>query len=279
MNEGASRDAHAAAVAALEQELDRDQVDVDALGDELFAVGRLVSSQTALRRALWDRSRTGADRADLLDAMLSGQVSDPTRQVVRVAVSQRWASPRDLAGAVEDLAVRAVVASAERAGALDRLEDELFRFRRIMLGNQELRTALTGEVGTERKSALLDALIGGDGGGGGGGKVTRQTRTLIDQAVLARSSRTVEHTLERYSGVAADRRERLVAHVRSVVELTAEQRDRLAVALSKMVGRSVALNVETDPTVLGGLAIRLGDEVVDATVLGRLDEARRRLAG
>ena len=70
-----------------------------------------------------------------------------------------------------------------------------------------------------------------------------------------------------------------MAHVRSVTDLTAEQRDRLTAALSRLYGRSVALNVEIDATVLGGLAVRLGDEVVDATVLARLDEARRRLAG
>lgn len=272
MNQGASRDALAAAAAELEQVIESDRADTDALGDELFAVGRLLSRQTALRRALWDRSRSGTDRADLLDTMLSAQLSDPTRKVLRTAVGQRWASPRDLADAVEDLAVRAVVASADQAGALDRLEDELFRFRRIMVGDQDLRSALTGEVDADRKSALLDALIGG-------GKVADQTRTLIDQAVLARSSRNVEHTLERYSGVAAARRERLVAHVRSVTDLTAEQRDRLTAALSRLYGRSVALNVEIDATVLGGLAVRLGDEVVDATVLARLDEARRRLAG
>ncbi|MEJ7726243.1 MAG: F0F1 ATP synthase subunit delta [Actinomycetes bacterium] len=271
MNQGASRDALAAAAAELEQVIESDRADTDALGDELFAVGRLLSRQTALRRALWDRSRSGTDRAGLLDTMLAAQLSDPTRKVLRTAVGQRWASPRDLADAVEDLAVRAVVASADQAGALDRLEDELFRFRRIMVGDQDLRSALTGEVDVDRKSALLDALIGG--------KVADQTRTLIDQAVLARSSRNVEHTLERYSGVAAARRERLVAHVRSVTDLTAEQRDRLTAALSRLYGRSVALNVEIDATVLGGLAVRLGDEVVDATVLARLDEARRRLAG
>jgi len=271
MNQGASRDALATAAAELEQVLEDQRTDVDTLGDQLFAVGRLVARETGLRRALSDPSRTGEDRADMFDSMLADQLSGPTRKVVRSAVRQRWASPRDLASAFEELAVRAVVASAERAGGLDQLEDELFRFGRIMIGDQRLRAALTGEVDTERKAALLDALIGG--------KVTPQTRTLIDQAVVARSSRTVEHTLERFSAVAATRRERLVAHVRSVTDLSSAQRERLAVALSRMYGRSVALNVETDPAVLGGLAIRLGDEVLDATVLARLDEARRRLAG
>ena len=79
--------------------------------------------------------------------------------------------------------------------------------------------------------------------------------------------------------MAAARRERLVAHVRSVTDLSDRQRERLAGALSRMYGRQVALNVEIDPSVLGGLAIRLGDEVLDATVLARLDEARRRLVG
>lgn len=271
MNQGASREALAAAAAELEQVLEDKRTDADALGGELFAVGRLVGRETALRRALSDPSRTGDARADMFDAMLGSQLSSATSKVVRTAVSQRWASPRDLAAAFEELAVRAVVASAEKAGQLDQLEDELFRFSRILAGNQELRAALTGESDPERKATLLDALIGD--------KVLPQTRTLIDQAVVSRSSRTVEHTLERFSTVAAARRERLVAHVRSVTDLTNAQRDRLSAALSRMYGRDVALNVETDPSVLGGLAIRLGDEVLDATVLARLEEARRRLAG
>lgn len=271
MSQGASRAALAAAAAELEQVLEDQRTDVDTVGNQLFAVGRLLSRETALRRALTDPSRTGEERADMFDAMLGDQLSNPTRKVVRAAVRQRWASPRDLAAAFEELAVRAVVASAERADVLDRLEDELFRFSRILLGNQDLRAALTGEIDHERKTGLLDALIGG--------KVTPQARTLIDQAVVSRSSRTVEHTLERYSAVAAARREQLIAHVRSVTDLTNAQRERLAAALSRMYGRNVALLVETDPSVLGGLAIRLGDEVLDATVLARLEEARRRLAG
>jgi F-type H+-transporting ATPase subunit delta len=270
MNQGASREALAAAAAELERVLVDDATDVDALGNELFAVGRLLSREISLRRALSDPSRTGDDRAEMFDAMLASQLSEPTRSVVRVAVRQRWASPRDLAGAFEQLAVIAVVASADRAGLLDRLEDELFRFSRILLSDAGLRAALTGEVDAERKANLLDALIGG--------KVTPQTRILIDQAVVARSSRSVEHTLERFSAAAAARREQLVAHVRSVIDLTDAQRERLASALSRMYGRNVALNVETDPSVLGGVAIQLGDEVLDATVLARLEEARRRLA-
>lgn len=46
-----------------------------------------------------------------------------------------------------------------------------------------------------------------------------------------------------------------------------------------MYGHEVGLNVEIDPTVVGGLSVRVGDEVVDLTVASRLDEARRRLAG
>lgn len=271
MNRGASREALAAAEAELERVLEDKQTDVDALGNELFAVGRLLSRETSLRRALSDPSRTGDARGDFFDALMSERLSEPTRAVARTAVQQRWAGPRDLAAAFERLAVIAVIASAERAGGLDRLEDELFRFSRILIGDPALRAALTGEIDAERKKSLLDALIGE--------KVASQTRTLIDEAVIARSSRSVEHTLERYSAAAAARRERLVAHVRSVIDLDEAQRERLASALSRMYERDVALHVEIDTSVLGGLAVQLGDEVLDATVLARLEEARRRLAG
>jgi F-type H+-transporting ATPase subunit delta len=79
--------------------------------------------------------------------------------------------------------------------------------------------------------------------------------------------------------VAAERQQRLVAVIRTAVELTEDQRDRLASALAKQYGSKIQLNVVVDPEVLGGVRVELGDDVIDGTVSARLDEAARRLAG
>ena len=79
--------------------------------------------------------------------------------------------------------------------------------------------------------------------------------------------------------MAAQRRDRLVATVTATVPLTEEQRGRLRTALSRIYGHEVHLNVEIDPSLVGGVRVAIGDEVIDGSVVAKLDEARRRLVG
>lgn len=270
--QGVSREAAAAAVAGLENVLRSPDADAAVIGDELFAVNTLVTGEPSLRRALSDPSRTSIDRAGMLDELLAGQVSPATRTVLGVAARERWTRPRDLTDTLEELAVRATVASVTTRSELDAIEDELFRFRQIVVGTPALRTALADSAGPpERRTTLLDSLLDG--------KVAPVSRRLIDQAVRQPRGRTLEVAIDDYSRIVAERRERLVAHVRAVTELSEQQRERLAAALARMYGHEVGLNVEIDPSVVGGLSVRVGDEVLDATVASRLDEARRRLVG
>lgn len=270
--QGASRQAAAAAVDRLEELLRRPDADPVVLGDELFAVTTLVTGEPALRRAVSDPSRSANDRAGMLDALLAGQVAPATRAVLGAVTRERWTRPRDLTDTLEELAVRATVAGVRTGAELDAIEDELFRFRQIVVGNPALRTALADTTGpAERRQQLLDTLVGA--------KVAPTTRRLIDQAVRQPRGRTLEIAIDDYSRVVAERRARLVAHVRVITDLTDSQRERLAAALARMYGHEVALNVEVDPSVVGGMSVRVGDEVVDATIASRLDEARRRLAG
>jgi F-type H+-transporting ATPase subunit delta len=264
-----------AALAALGDELDRvaeTTEDLQTVGTELFAVSALLGREPTLRRLATDAARSADDRSGLLTGLLSGKVSRTTLDLVASAVSQRWSRPRDLADAIDQAATAAVVAGAEKADRLDALEDELFRFRRILLGEPRLLAVLTDRsVDPQHKAELVDGLVGD--------RVTPETQALLRQAVIEPRGESVLHVLERYSAITASRRERVVAHVRTTTDLTDDQRRRLAAALATIYGRAVTLAVEIDPEVLGGLSVRVGDEVVDATVASRLDEARRRLAG
>lgn len=272
MLQGVSRQAAGASVDELDRVLDRAGESPATVGDELFAVTALVDAEPTLRRTISDPSRTADERAALLDALLDGKVSSTTREVVQTVVRQRWTRPRDLSDTLESLGVRATVAAVDSARELDTVEDELFRFRQIVVANAELRAALADVTGpAERRASLLDSLLDG--------KVTATSRRLVDQAVTRPRGRTIENALDAISKVVADRRERLVAHVRAARDLSDEQRDRLVAALTRMYGHEVALNIEIDETVVGGLSVRVGAEVVDATIAGRLDEARRRLVG
>jgi F-type H+-transporting ATPase subunit delta len=242
-----------------------------ALGNELFAVAGLLASQPALRRALTDPSRSDDNRAGLAAALLSGKVSDDCMSLVRSAAAARWSAPGDLTDAVERLAVQAIVAAAEREGRLDELEDELFRFGRMVASAPELRIALADPfIPADAKRGLLTDLLAG--------KVTPESLRLITQAAVNPLGRSLDVSLDEYARLAAARRQRLVAEVHVAVRLTARQRERLTAALASAYGHQVHLNVVLDPKVAGGMTIRIGDELVDGSMASKLAEARRGMA-
>ena len=108
------------------------------------------------------------------------------------------------------------------------------------------------------------------------GKADEATIALARRA-LRGAERTVGRTLDSYLALAAEERNRAIAEVTVAVPLTAEQADRLRAALSRQVGREVGLQVNVDPAVIGGVRVRLGDEVIEGTVAGRLAAAERQL--
>jgi F-type H+-transporting ATPase subunit delta len=270
--QGASRESLKAARETLGALIRSSDSDLTALSDELFSVTALLDREHPLRRALTDPARDGDARVGLARAVLGEQVGDAAGDLLAWVVRARWSVPRDLATALELLAVEAQVAAAERAGRLDEVEDELFRVSRAVAGAPDLRTALSDlSAPVESRAALVEDLLGG--------RTTEETRRLVRQAVVAPRGRTFDRTVETYGQVAADRRSRLVATVTAVDPLTEEQRGRLAAALQRIYGHEVHLNVQLDPTLVGGIRVELGDEVIDGSVESRLDDARRRLAG
>jgi F-type H+-transporting ATPase subunit delta len=240
------------------------------LGDELFAVAGLLATQPALRRALTDQSRTGEARSGLARALLGGKVSEQVADLVATAAAARWSAPGDLTDAVEQLAVQAIVAAAEQHERLDDLEDELFRFGRVVASEPQLRIALTNPfLPRVAKAGLLGALLEA--------KATPEALRLITQAAVHPLGRSLDVSMEEYAKIAAAIRERLVAEVHVATPLTEAQRDRLRAALGTAYGHQVHLNVVLDPRVAGGMTVRVGDELIDGSVATRLAEAGRRL--
>jgi F-type H+-transporting ATPase subunit delta len=268
---GSSRGAYAAGQRALAQAL-QSGVDSSVLVENLFSMTAVLDGSASLRRALTDPSRDAAARRALVSAIFAGRVSEQAVAVVSELAAQRWSEERDLADAVELLAVEAAIASAEAGGRLDAVEDELFRLSRVVTGNTALREALwdRGRSAAD-KEVLIARLLQG--------KVTPETLRLAVQAVRAPRGRHFDRVLEQYLGVVARRREQLTAVVTAAVPLDDGQRHRLAQALSGIYRKPVQVNVLLDPEVMGGIRVQVGDEVVDGTILRRLEEARRLLAG
>ncbi|WP_406342443.1 F0F1 ATP synthase subunit delta [Streptomyces sp. NBC_00648] len=269
---GASREALAAARERLDALMDNTSVDAAKLAGELAAVTALLDREVSLRRVLTDPSQPAEAKAELAGRLLGGQVGGESADLVSGMVRSRWSQSRDLVDALEELANTADLTAAQKAGALDDVEDELFRFGRIVSSSTDLRSALTNRAATTAaKGELLRSLLGG--------KANAATERLITRLVTKPRGRSLEAGLDSLSKLAAERRDRMVAVVTSAVPLTDVQKQRLGAALAKVYGRQMHLNLDVDPTVLGGISVRVGDEVIDGTIVQRLDEASRRLAG
>jgi F-type H+-transporting ATPase subunit delta len=242
------------------------------VGEGLFGVTGALAGSPGLRRALTDPSRDGEAKATLVAGLFGGKVPEAVVDLVSGLVRSRWSGSGDLTDATEQLAVSAVLAGAEKSGRLEAVEDELFRFARTIAGDQGLRDAFSARTqGGDRKAELVRALLGD--------RVAPETVRLAVQAASAPRGLRTERALESFVEAAARRRRQLVAQVIAATPLTQGQQQRLAVALQRIYGRAVRLNVDVDPEVIGGIRVEVGGEVIDGTVVGRLDEARRRLTG
>jgi F-type H+-transporting ATPase subunit delta len=244
--------------------------DLDRLADQLFSVARLLSGETTLRRHLADPAVPQESRTGLVERLLGSKLDRPALEAVAAAVAERWSRPVDLVNALEALARNAALGSAENSGRLDEVEDELFRFGRILDREPELAGLLADTSRPlDGHTALLDRVLGG--------KVTPTTAMLLRQAVALPRGRHLDVIAEELAELAAARRELSVARVATPVRLTPEQEQRLTTSLSRLYGRPMSLQVELDEALLGGLVVRVGGEVIDGSVAGRIEAARRHL--
>ena len=272
---------HSASRQALDslQEQQRSVVDAKAsapslvaLAEELYAVAGLLVRSPQLRRMVGDPATPAAARVEIVERLIGSQIGKPGQDVVRAAVQLRWSTPWDLCDALESAGDDALFAAAEKGRQLDTVEDELFRFERIIQGDGSL-VALLDEAGVDpaRRQSLLDSLLGG--------KVTDVTMALLKHAVASTRKRSVLHAIDDLLELAAKRQERSIARVVSAAPLSDAQQRKLAEILSAMYDREITLRTALDASVQGGLVIRVGDEVIDGSVASRFASARASLLG
>jgi len=239
------------------------------LADELFTVSQLFRSEAALRRFATDASLAPDTKKGMVQQVFKDLLDERTLALLTEAAGRRWTLSRDLPDVLERLSEIAVVRSAGAKSG--RVADQLFELARIVDRNPQLRDALSDPArSVDDKAALLDSLLGD--------KVEPATLTLAKQA-LAGTYRTMTAALATYRVVAAESQGEIVATVRVARPLSAADLRRLGEILNTQYDTTVHLNVVLDPNVLGGVRVEIGDQVIDGTISGRLDDARRRLAG
>jgi F-type H+-transporting ATPase subunit delta len=268
-----SREAYTSAVERLDSFATGGRpVPLAGVADEILSVAKLLQRQPRLRRALSDPSRPGEDRADLLASILEGKVSEDAATLLRTLVAGRWSSSTEFLSAAERLGVEALLASAQSAGELADVEDELFRFGQTVDGDNQLAAALgASSVPTERRSALAHALLDG--------KARSATIRLTDVALDGFGGRNFSSGLTRIVEMAAERRDRQLAYVTVATPLSDQDEARLAGRLSEIYGRQVEVKVTVDPDVLGGASVRIGPDLYDGTISRRLAHVKSGLVG
>jgi F-type H+-transporting ATPase subunit delta len=238
-------------------------------GEGLFALADLVDHEPRLRKALTDPAVSADAKRSLLGNLVRDRVSDLALTVAEDVVGARLRE-HELTEDLDALAAEAVFTAADRPGELERVEDEVFRFSRIYAQAGELRQALTDPVlPLDAKQAVVAELLTG--------RASDETLLLVRQLIARGRAHDLARALAGMAAMAAARRGRVVAEVRSAVELDEGRRQRLAAALQEAVGRPVELHLVLDPTVVGSLAVRVGDELYDGTVRRQLETARERL--
>jgi F-type H+-transporting ATPase subunit delta len=170
-----------------------------------------------------------------------------------------------------DVYARALLDIVSAEGHLDDVEDELFRFARIVEGNDDLRMSLSNPgLPLDRRAAIVDELLEN--------RALPITRAIATFVVGAGRGHDLPAIVDRFVDLAAQTRERTVAEVRSAVPLDDEQRQRIAQALSRATRKQVEVKVIVDESVLGGIVATIGDTVIDGTVRHRLDQLKEQIA-
>ena len=263
----ASQSALDRAVEQLEQAVsDQDAGSADHLAQvsqELYAVAAVLGEHIDLRRHLVDPTGSASLRRSLVENLFSEKVDQTTVQLLTTLVETRLTSPTDLVEAVETLGRTAALASAEKDGTLSDTEDELFRFGRILQREPRLRTLLADTTApVDKREELLSQVLGD--------KVTPTAHRLLEQAVRHPYSKALDHAAERLADAAAARRDRSIARVVAPIALSDEQEERLGDVLSSLYGRSISVQSDVDPDILGGLVVRVGGELLDGSVARHL---------
>ena len=164
----------------------------------------------------------------------------------------------------------AMFAVAQAEGNLSEIEDELFRFARILEGSDELQNSLADpHVPVARRQQVIIDLLGG--------KAQPATTALVAMVVGTGRSRDLPTIIDSFVAMSASAANKEVAEVRSTISLTDDQKLRLAAALGQATGKQVEVKVVIDPSVQGGLVVRVGDTLIDGSVRRRLEQLRKAL--
>ncbi|CAN5442437.1 F0F1 ATP synthase subunit delta [soil metagenome] len=238
-----------------------------ATGEQLLSAARDIDGSKQLRALLADPSIEPAEKAGLIGRIFSS-LDPAAAKLLGSLTSARWSNSDQLIDGIEQVGIRAIADSSAAAT----IESELFAFSRAVSSDPDLELAVGSKLGNpSEKAALVDRLLGT--------KAAPATMAIIRHLVQSPRGRRIGGLLAGAAETVADSSGGIVATVTAATPLTPEQLDRLTATLKAQYGREPRVAVLIDPSVIGGLRVQVGDDVIDGTISSRLTELRLQLAG
>lgn len=236
--------------------------------EQLLAAGRAIAGSPQLRALLADPAVSEADTATIVDRVF-GSLDAPAKSLLLTAAGSRWSSPSDLVDGIEELGIRAAAASSSSTASV---ESELFAFQAAITSDNELELAVGSKLGdTEGKAAIVDTLLGG--------KSDPATLAIVRHLVQSPRGRRIGASLRNAAQIVAESDGGVVATVTAATQPTAAQLTKLSSTLAAQYGRTPRINLVLDPSIIGGLRVQVGDDVIDGSIAARLQDLRIQLAG
>ena len=240
------------------------------IGNELFTITKVLDDSIQLERALTDPSRPVADKVAVLKELLGDNAHPMTMEIMTDLVSRRWSRARDIANAVEDFGVDAMMYYADATDATLQVSIELSELHSALLNLPVVRAKLYDYQATsEARVKLFREVFSGK-------TLNKVTMRLAEHATCNLRRRrylTIQWLINKFSRHMGES----MVTVTTATPLKKEQIKRLVEVYSAKVGRQVHINSVVDPTVLGGMRIQVGDEVTDNTVVAQLQNLHRKV--
>ncbi|WP_065435960.1 F0F1 ATP synthase subunit delta [Bifidobacterium longum] len=241
------------------------------IGNELFTITKVLDDSIQLERALTDPSRPVADKVAVLTELLGDNVHPMTMEIMTDLVSRHWSRARDIANAVEDFGVDAMMYYADATGATLQVSVELSELHSALLNLPVVRAKLYDYQATsEARVKLFHEVFSGK-------TLNKVTMRLAEHATCNLRRRRYLETIQWMINKLSRHMGESMVTVTTATPLKKEQIKRLVEVYSAKVGRQVHINSVVDPTVLGGMRIQVGDEVTDSTVVAQLQNLHRKV--
>ena len=241
------------------------------IGNELFTITKVLDDSIQLERALTDPSRPVADKVAVLKGLLGDNAHPMTMEIMTDLVSRRWSRARDIANAVEDFGVDAMMYYADATDATLQVSIELSELHSALLNLPFVRSKLYDcQATSEARVKLFREVFSGK-------TLNKVTMRLAEHATCNLRRRRYLETIQWLINKFSRHMGESMVTVTTATPLKKEQIERLVEVYSAKVGRQVHINSVVDPTVLGGMRIQVGDEVTDNTVVAQLQNLHRKV--